>query len=213
MPLSRRPAAADAHTSPAGHAPDTVPPWKSDLHGHRSHPAKDSRPSPGPARQDRSARSCHGPLADPIPAKREAAPGHRGQLARHYMPGHPRSDLPASLMAAIDLRDTPQVPAIDLPQTRAASGRGPVPTTPPAHPILPNRGRCLNACLCPGWHGRSQPCERPEATITDGRCRYGLSGRHILSAGYCHMLAVPAGWLRLTFPAAASKATAPGLRA
>ena len=26
-------------------------------------PAKDSRASPGPARQDRSARSCHGPLA------------------------------------------------------------------------------------------------------------------------------------------------------
>jgi hypothetical protein len=31
------------------------------------------------------------------------------------MPSHPRSDLPARLMAALDLPDTPQVPAIDLP--------------------------------------------------------------------------------------------------
>jgi hypothetical protein len=72
-------------------------------------------PIPGPARQDGSARSCHRSAGRPDSAKREAAPGHRGQLARHYMPGHPRSDLPARLMTALDLRGTPQVPAIDLP--------------------------------------------------------------------------------------------------
>jgi hypothetical protein len=39
-PLSHRPAAADARHSPAAHAPDSLPPWKSDLHGHhRSHPS------------------------------------------------------------------------------------------------------------------------------------------------------------------------------
>jgi hypothetical protein len=47
--------------------------------------------------------------------KREAAREHSGQLAHHYMPGHPLSDLSARLMTALDLRGTPQVPAIDLP--------------------------------------------------------------------------------------------------
>jgi|SRR5450755_1865848 hypothetical protein len=61
-PLSHRPAAADARHSPRPYMRRIVPPpWKSDLHGHRSHPAKDSRASPGPVRQDRSARSCHAP--------------------------------------------------------------------------------------------------------------------------------------------------------
>ena len=83
-------------------------------------PAKDSRASPGPVRQDRSRavlpRSRHRPLAGPIPAKRES--GARTPLATgapHYVPGHPGSDLPARLMTAIDLRGTPELPAIDLP--------------------------------------------------------------------------------------------------
>ena len=36
-------------------------------------PAEDSPEVPGPARQDRSSRSCHGPLAGPISAKRAGA--------------------------------------------------------------------------------------------------------------------------------------------
>jgi hypothetical protein len=54
-------------------AQDTVPPWKSDLRGHRSHPTK----VPGRPRQDRPAQSGHGPLACPIPAKREEGSGPR----------------------------------------------------------------------------------------------------------------------------------------
>jgi hypothetical protein len=38
-----------------------------------------------------------------------------GNWRAHYVPSHPGSDLPARLMTAIDLRATPQVPAIDLP--------------------------------------------------------------------------------------------------
>ena len=51
-------------------------------------PAEDSPAIPGPARQDWSAQSCHGPLAGPIPAKRGAR-GRRGDLcAPAYVPGH-----------------------------------------------------------------------------------------------------------------------------
>ncbi len=39
-------------------------------------------------------------------------------------------------MTAMDLRVTPQVPAIDLPWARSATRRRPAPTTTRAHPIL-----------------------------------------------------------------------------
>ena len=90
------------------------------------------------------SRDRHGTCpCGPATVRWQARSPRRGSGARTpratgppNMPGHPRSGLPAKLMTAPDLRGTPQVPAIDLPQTRAASGRRPAPTTPPAHPIL-----------------------------------------------------------------------------
>src|ERR1039457_2485544 len=86
--------------SPAGHAPDTVPP------GIRS-----ARPSftpppkiPGRAR-DRHGRT--GPRGPARPDSREEGSGARTLRptdAPHYLPGQPSSDLPARLMTAIDLR-------------------------------------------------------------------------------------------------------------
>jgi hypothetical protein len=73
----------------------------------------------------------------------------------HYMPGHPGSDLPARLMTALDLPGTPELPAIDLPQTRAATGRRPAPTTTPAHPILPKVVCSFAVCPCPAAHSHS----------------------------------------------------------
>jgi hypothetical protein len=78
-------------------------------------PANDSPASPGPVRQEPVRAVLPLSTGRPIPAKREAQ-GHRRQLARAaYVPIHPGSDLPARLMTSIDLRATPQVPAIDLP--------------------------------------------------------------------------------------------------
>ena len=51
-----------------------------------------------------------------VRARSQALAHTAGDLcAPHYVLSHPGSDLPARLMTAIDLRATPQVPAIDLP--------------------------------------------------------------------------------------------------
>ncbi len=47
--------------------------------------------------------------------------------AQRYLPSQPRRSLPAKLLTATDLPCTPDVPGIDLAQTRAATRR----TTPP----------------------------------------------------------------------------------
>ena len=47
--------------------------------------------------------------------RRSATPRLRQVPRAAHAPSHPGSDLPASLMTAIDLRATPQIPAIDLP--------------------------------------------------------------------------------------------------
>lgn len=145
--------------SPAGHASDTVPPWKSDLHGHLSHPrqrfpGEQGTGTAGPVRAVLPLSA-----ARPIPAKREAARGHRGQLARAGLRAEPSgSDLPARLMTAIDLRAPPQVPAIDLPvDLRRPPGAG-----QPQRPrrrirfcriehVAPMHACAQNSQLCIGW--------------------------------------------------------------
>src|SRR5450631_2701243 len=100
----------------AGHAPDAVPPWKSDLNGHRSYPRRrfPGEPWIGTAgavravlllsagrpdfREEGSAKDTAGNLCAPPTCRSIQG-----------------SDLPARLMTAIDLRATPQIPAIDLP--------------------------------------------------------------------------------------------------
>ncbi len=87
-------------------------------------PAERATPCPGPARQDRSARSCHGPLAGPIPAKREAARGHRGQLAA-ALRAEPSGQRPASkahdrARPAGYPADTCHRPPVDLRRQRGA---------------------------------------------------------------------------------------------
>jgi hypothetical protein len=87
-PLSRRPAAADVRTPPAGQNMSRIPPTLGDpiCTGIFHTSAKDSRTSPRTGRQDQPARSCHDPaicpLADPIAREEEVARGHRGHLAR-----------------------------------------------------------------------------------------------------------------------------------
>jgi len=88
--------------------------------------------------------SRHCPLAGPIPAKREAARGHRGQLARRITcrairqrsatKAHDR-DRPAGYPGATCRR-----PPVDPRRHRAQAS----PTTTPAHPILPNNGHCMS---------------------------------------------------------------------
>jgi hypothetical protein len=114
-PLSHRPADADAGTP------------RADMRGILSHPgnpigpaivhspAEDSPAVPG--RHDRTG--LRGPAMvrwqDRFPRRerREAAAGNL--CAPAYVPGHLGSDLPASLVTALDLRGTPQAPAVDLP--------------------------------------------------------------------------------------------------
>jgi hypothetical protein len=108
-PLTHRPAAADARTPPAGHAPDTVPPWKSDLHGHLSHPRQrfPGEPGTGTAGPGRAGP----PRSAGRPDSREEGSGARTPRATgapHYVLGHPGSDLLARLVAAVDLRATPR---------------------------------------------------------------------------------------------------------
>jgi len=49
--------------SPAGNAPDTVPPWKSDLHGHLSHALGAGGAAPGRWPAGPAARGPGGPAA------------------------------------------------------------------------------------------------------------------------------------------------------
>jgi hypothetical protein len=80
-------------------------------------------PSAKPSRRapDRHGRPVRAVLprsaGRPVPAKKEAARGHRGQLARRITCRAIRAATcqPARLMTAIDLRSTPELPAIDLP--------------------------------------------------------------------------------------------------
>ena len=137
-PLSRQPAAADAHTSPAGQDMCRILPTPGDpiCTGIFHTSAKDSPTSPRTGRQDKSARSCHDPaicpLADPISREEGSDPRTpRAPGAPHYIPGHPGRDLPARLMTVIDPRDTPELPVIDPPETRAATRCRPAPTTTP----------------------------------------------------------------------------------
>jgi hypothetical protein len=56
-------------------------------------PARDSRATPGPVRQDRSARSCHGPATvrsqARFPRRGSGARTPRATGAPHYVSGHP----------------------------------------------------------------------------------------------------------------------------
>jgi hypothetical protein len=112
-PLSRRPAAADVRTPPAGQDMCRILSTLADPICTGILPtSEDSRASPRTGRQAQSARSCHDPaicpLADPISREEGSntrtprAPG-----APPYIPGHPGSDLPARLMTVIDPRDNP----------------------------------------------------------------------------------------------------------
>ena len=81
---------------------------------------------PRTGRQDQSARSCHLSAGRPDFPRREKQREDtaRAPVAPHYIPGHPGSDLPAWLMTVIDPGDTPELPAIDLPKTRAPPDAG-----------------------------------------------------------------------------------------
>jgi hypothetical protein len=106
-----------------------------------SHPAKDSPASPGPARQDQSARSCHGPLAGLILAKREAVRGHHGQLAHRIM-CRASSQRSASKPHG---RDRPaSYPAGYLPSTSRR------PATPPGAGPTQRPSRRIRFCLYGG---------------------------------------------------------------
>ena len=121
--------------SPARHAPDTVTSWKSDPHGHRSHPAKDSPAIPGAVRQD-PVRAVL-PLSAGRPDSREegSARTPRATCARRPLaePSRQRSaskphdrNRPARYPA-----DTCHRPSVDRLRHQAQAS----PTTTPAHPI------------------------------------------------------------------------------
>jgi hypothetical protein len=107
-----------------------------ELHGHLSHLRQKFPDKP----EDRQAGPTHAvlPRSRHLSASRPDFPRRgsdprtpRAPGAPHYIPGHPGSDLPARLMTVIDPRDTPELPAIDLPGTRAATRCRPAPTTTP----------------------------------------------------------------------------------
>jgi hypothetical protein len=136
--------------------------------------AKDSQTSPRTGRQDQSARSATIPPSvgcqARFPAKREATRGHRRAPAPHYIPGHPGSDLLARLMTVIDPRDTPELPAIDLPGTRAATRCRPAPWTrfsartggPGSEASSRSKDSLRQAFRCnAGGHERHCPAVRP----------------------------------------------------
>ena len=121
------PAAADVRTPPARQDMCRTPPTLGDpiCTGIFHTSAKD----PGQARGPAGRTNPHGPATIPpsvrwqarFPAKKEATRGHHGAPgAPYYIPGHLGSDLPARLMTVINPRDTPELPALDLPDTRAA---------------------------------------------------------------------------------------------
>ena len=132
----------------------TVPPWESDLHGHRSHPRQrfPGEPWIGTAGPVRVVL----PLSAGRPDLREegSAKDTAGNLCAACVPGHPDSDLPARLVPAIAC----ELPHRYLPSTsrRPAqpSGAGQPPTTTSAHPILPLRGRKLPAVAADTVAGR-----------------------------------------------------------
>src|ERR1700730_17581625 len=96
---------------------------------------------PGRARDRHARTGPRGPATvPPLSAdrpdpweERSGARTPRATGAPHYMPDHPGSDLPATLMTAIDLRSTPQLPAIDLLYTCAASRGRPAPKATHQH--------------------------------------------------------------------------------
>jgi tetratricopeptide (TPR) repeat protein len=75
--LSQRPAAADGRTPPARHARNSVPPWKSDLLGPRSHPVKNS----GRARDRYGRTGPRSPATPQRPGDRAAVTGGRDYRA------------------------------------------------------------------------------------------------------------------------------------
>ena len=119
-------------------------------------PAEDSPAIPGPARQDRSARSCHGPLTGPIPAKR-APRGRRGQLVRARL-----RDGPSRQRSASKPRDrarsagypagTCHRPPVDLRRQRSQ-----------ASPNDPPPGQRLRRCPRPPSSTPAPPQARPFA--------------------------------------------------
>jgi len=118
--------------------------WKSDLHGHRSHPRQRLPGEPGTGTAGPVRAVLPRSSGKPDSPEEGAAGGHRGQLAPHYVPGHPGSDLPARLMTAIDLRGTPELPAIDSrrptpPDVSGSKTCGPAPDQFPDGQARPRR--------------------------------------------------------------------------
>ncbi len=145
-------------------------------------PAKDSRASPGPARQDRSARSCHGPATVRWQARfprrgkrREDTAGNWRAALHAELHAEPSGQRPVGQANDPDRPVmTPEVPGIDLPWT-CATGRRPDPATPPARPILP-----MSGSGCYGRRGVVPSASQHPFMVgreTHGRRRAPLGGR------------------------------------
>jgi len=117
-----------------------------------------------------------------------------------YVPGHRGSDLPARLMTVIDPRDTSELPAIDLPGTRAATRCRPAPGSglpgllvdPRAVPSV--RTVRVNPL---GWSHRRALVATPEHECDGSRvvARVAVDAGGAATAGW---RSVPvAGWVRV----------------
>ena len=180
--------------SPGRTCADTVPPWKSDLHGHLSHPRQrfPGEPGTGTAGPGRAGP----PRSAGRPDSREEGSGARTPRATgapHYVLGHPGSDLLARLVAAVNLRATPRGTCHRPPVDRLRHQGRPAPTTTSAHPILPMSESaeswsraverapwtsCATTVTDPArWHSGSscKSCIGP--TWTDTRRRWSLGAR------------------------------------